>query len=79
MDLTQYKIKDIYSGSVLRVSTMDDLRDWLMEKTVTKTDEFLRQIKLLGAALDSGGEYKWHAVALGLEMEPKKKTRRRTK
>lgn len=78
MDLTQYKVVDFFTNTTLRVRTLDELEDWLVEKQATKTDEFYRQIELLRGALESGQDYQWYAAALYLTII-KKKTRRKTK
>ena len=79
-DISQYKITDIYTGTLVRVSTTEALQAWLMEKQATQTKQFHSQLNNLMDALEYGSEdYYWHGVTLMLEIQPKKKARRRTK
>lgn len=78
-DITQYKIKDVYTGALVKASTVDELHAWLIGKQVTQTEEFHRQLNLLCDKLEAGSGYEWHAAALMLDIQPKKKTRRKRK
>lgn len=78
LDLTQYKVVDFYTKRVLRLSNTQELSDWLWNNTATKSDGLRDTIDGLVSALESGEEYKYHALANELEITPKK-TRRKTK
>lgn len=79
MDLTQYKIKDIYTNNLVRVSTPTELHDWLWDHHATKSESLGRTIRGLCEALMKGEDYTGHAAANGLEITPVKKTRRKAK
>lgn len=71
-DITDLKIKDIYTGLQVRVSTPAELGDWLQAKHRTHSDSLTRTIDSLCDALEAGEDYKWHAAANGLEITAKK-------
>ena len=74
-DLSAWKIKDVYSGSLVRVRTAEELGLWLREKYVTLMPEQERCIIRLCATLAEGDDPKWWAAACGLNIEPIKRTR----
>lgn len=81
MDLTQYTIKDIYTGKLLKVSDEWELSDWLDKSYATLTEQQEQMIKCLAVSFESEDAHgiKWYGAACGLEITPKKKTRRKAK
>lgn len=79
MTALDFKIKDVYSGSLVRVSTVDSLREWLRDKYATLTPEQDRCIDGLCAALEEGEDPTWWGAACGLTLEPAKKKGSRKK
>lgn len=80
-DLTQLNIKDMYTGKLVRVSTREELTEWLNNSYATITQQQRDMIDCLEEALetDAEGGIKWYGAACSLIIEPKKKTRRKTK
>lgn len=81
MNITEYKIKDVFGGNLVRVSTVEELTQWLEKSYATLTDGQKEMIRCLGVSFEQGDEdgIKWYGVACDLVIEPKKKTRRRKK
>lgn len=79
MDITTHKMVDIYTGKVLRYSTVDELLSWLKKSYATLTEQQEEMIKFLGISFESGDEQgiKWYGAACGLDITPKKRTRRK--
>ena len=78
-DLTQLKIVDIYTGKIVRASGRGDLKEWLINSYKTLTEQQQSMIDCLDTVLELDDEFgiKWYGVACGLEITPKKKTRRK--
>lgn len=79
MDLTEYKIKDMYTGRLVKVSTLGELSAWLWKSNATKSSALAGTIAGLCKAFEEGTDYTGHAAANGLEITPVKKTRRKAK
>lgn len=79
VDLVDFKVRDVYSGTLVRSRTGEDLKEWLLSKYVTLTSEQRRCIDGLCAALEEGTETRWWAAACGLTIEPAKKKRSKKK
>lgn len=81
MDITHYKIKDMFGGNMVRVSTVEQLQEWLTKSYATLTEGQQEMIRKLGESFEQGDEdgIKWYGVACDLSIEPKKKTRRKKK
>lgn len=79
VDVSQYKIVDIYTGKMLRCSTTEDLTEWLTRSYTTLTEQQEDMIKHLELSITTNDEtgIKWYGVACGLEITPKKKARRK--
>lgn len=79
MDITHYKIKDMFGGNIVRVSTVEQLQEWLTKSYATLTDGQQEMIRCLGVSFEQGDEdgIKWYGAACDLVIEPKKKTRRK--
>lgn len=79
MDITHYKIKDMFGGNMVRVSTVEQLQEWLTKSYATLTEGQQEMIRKLGVSFEQGGEdgIKWYGAACDLVIEPKKKTRRK--
>lgn len=80
-DITKYRIKDAFGGALIKESTAEDLALWLEKSYATLTDgqrEMIRCLKISFEADDQPG-IKWYGAACDLLIEPKKKTRRKTK
>ena len=75
-DITHLKIKDIYTGRLVQARTPEELGEWILSETATKSEALTRTINSLVNSLNSGSEYRWDAAANGLEIT-EKKTRRR--
>ena len=56
--------------------TPEQLGEWILSETATKSEALTRTINGLVNTLNSGSEYRWDAAANGLEIT-EKKTRRR--
>lgn len=80
-DLTQLKIVDIYTGKIVRASGRGDLNDWLINSYKTLTEQQQSMIDCLDTVLELDDEsgIKWYGAACSLTIEPKKKTRRKSK
>ena len=78
-DLTQLKIVDIYTGKIVKAKDREDLKEWLINSYKTLTDQQQDMIDCLDDCLraDVEGGIKWYGAACGLEITPKKKTRRK--
>lgn len=79
VDLTQYRVKDIYTGKLIHAKTPQELGEWVINNTATKSDALLEGVAKLVAALENVEEYKWHAAVNGLEITEKAKKRRNKK
>lgn len=79
MVITNYKIKDMLGGGIVRVSTAEQLQEWLTNKYATLTEGQQEMIRCLGVSFEQGDEdgIKWYGAACDLAIEPKKKTRRK--
>lgn len=77
MTPVDFKIKDVYSGSLVRVRTTEELGDWLRGKYATLMPEQDRCITRLCEAIDEGEDPTWWGAACGLTIEPVKKKRSR--
>lgn len=79
-DLTQLKIVDIYTGKIVRASTREGLREWLINSYKTLTEQQQSMIDCLDTVLELDDEFgiKWYGVACGLEITPKKTRRKRS-
>lgn len=77
MDITHLKVKDIYSNRILPVRTPEELGEWIITNTVSKTEALQRTVDGLVDALNNGEEYRWHGAANGLEITEKTKRRKR--
>ena len=75
--MSEFKIKDMYSGSLVRVKTSEDLHEWLTSKYATLMSEQERCIDGLKDALDNGADPTWWGAACGLSIELAKKKRSR--
>lgn len=80
-DITPYKIKDVFGGNMIRVSTAEELSSWLEKSYATLTDGQREMIRCLQVSFETGDTegIKWYGVACDLSIEPKKKTRRKAK
>lgn len=78
-DLTQLKIVDIYTGKIVRARGKGDLKEWLTNSYKTLTEQQQSMIDCLDTVLELDDEFgiKWYGVACGLDIAPKKKTRRK--
>ena len=78
-DLTQLKIVDIYTGKIVRAKDREDLKEWLINSYKAPTKFNLADIECLDMSLENDDDFciKWYGVALGLEITPKKNTRRK--
>lgn len=74
--MLDWKLKDVYTGSLVRVSTTEELEGWLRSRYATLTPEQERCIIRLCATLDEGQDPKWWAAACGLSAERVKNKRR---
>lgn len=79
MDITHYKIKDMFGGNLVRVSTVEQLQEWLTKSYATLTEGQQEMIRCLGVSFEQGDEdgIKWYGATCDLVIEPKKKTRRK--
>lgn len=80
-DLDAYKITDVYTGRVVRHKTPSDLTEFLLKAYATLTDGQRGMIRCLEDSFkqqDADG-IKWYGAACGLNIEPRKKTRRKAK
>lgn len=77
MDITHLKIKDKYTNRLVAMKTAEDLGEWLLNATTTKSEHLLRTVSGLVNALISGEDYTWHAAANGLEIEERNRKRKR--
>lgn len=79
MDITQYKIKDVFGGNLVRVNTLEQLREWLLKSYASLTEGQREMIRCLEVSFKNEDEdgIKWYGVACDLVIEPKKKPRRR--
>lgn len=83
MDISNYKLKDLYTGTLVRVSTVEQLQEWLTKSYATLTDGQKEMIRCLRVSFENGDKdgIKWYGIACDLNIEPKrnKKTRRKRK
>ncbi len=79
MDITHYRIRDMFGGNVVRVNTVEDLVAWLEKSYATLTEGQREMIRCLGVSFEQGDEdgIKWYGTACDLAIEPRKKTRRK--
>lgn len=79
MDITHYKIKDMYTSKILRVKDEQELSEWLRKSYATLTEGQEYMINCLAESFvgEAMNGIKWYGAACGLEIEPKKKTRRK--
>ena len=80
IDITTYKIKDIYTGKLLRIRDEIELSEWLTKSYATLTEQQAKMIQCLGVSFeqDDPEGIKWYGVACGLEITPKKTRRKRS-
>ena len=79
VDVSQYRIRDAFTGATLRIKTSEDLRKWLIKSYATLTPGQRQMIDSLEQCLIDGDEYgiKWYGVACDLNIEPRKKRRKK--
>ena len=79
MDITHYKIRDMFGGNIVRVSTVEQLQEWLKKSYATLTEGQQEMIRCLRESFEQGDEHgiKCYGAACDLMIEPKKKTRRK--
>lgn len=75
MSVLDFKIRDVYSGTLVRVRTAGELEEWLRSRYATLLPEQERCIVRLCATLEEGKDPKWWAAACGLQVDPVKKKR----
>lgn len=76
MGIVDFKLRDVYTGTLIRLRSTEDLKDWLVGKYATLMPEQLRCIEGLCAAFESGEDPTWWAAACGIHTEPLKKARK---
>lgn len=74
-DLTQYKIKDTYTGKLVRARDTEELAEWLSKSYATLTAGQREMIANLIQSFEDDDKYKikWYGVACDLNIERKKK------
>lgn len=77
MDITHLKIKDKYTNRMVSIKTTEELGEWLVNATATKSEALYRTVGRLVNAMECGTDYTWHAAANGLEIEERNKGRKR--
>ena len=75
MDLTEYKIVDVYTGKIVQARSTGELREWLENAGPGLSNP--ATISGLCEALEDGEDHTWHAAANGLSMTKKKGRRRK--
>ena len=76
-DLTAYKIKDLYTGRLIKVKTVEELKQWLWDNNKTQSDALYGTIEGLVNVLENDQDFKWYAAANMISMERPKGRRKK--
>lgn len=72
MSLSDWKLKDRFTKTIIRVKSTADLDEWLRSRYATLMPEQERCIVRLCATLDAGEDPKWWADACDIIVERNK-------